>query len=255
MQTLQGAIDDLLLHRSDIALAGAIQPPLNKAVLQGISGAMTFSRSDTLQVFSRESDGSIPGEGGAIFVLKRLKDAIRQNDRIYAVIRSTGIAAAAIDQHQRIPTPERLTRAITRALHSADLTQDSIQLVEAHGSGVPHSDQTELNVLQEVFSERSSKAQRIGLGTVKGNIGHTLWASSSAGILKAALCLHHKILAPTTHIDKPYLTFLSAQSPLYLLKESRPWIKESAKVPRRACVTAIDFTGTCAAAILEEYQE
>jgi len=255
LQTIQGAIDDLLLHRSDIALAGAIQPPLNSAVLQGLSGAITFSSSETLQPFSRDSDGTLPGEGGAIFVLKRLKDAIRQNDRIYAIIRSTGIAAASIDQHQRVPTPERLTRAITRALHAANLTQDSIQLIEAHGSGVSHADRTEMNVLQDIFNERGSKLQRIGIGTIKSNIGHTLWASSAASILKGALCLHHKVLAPNAHVDKPYLSFLSSQSPIYLLKESRPWIRESKKNPRRACISAIDFTGTCAAAVLEEYQE
>lgn len=255
LQTIQGAMDDLLLHRSDIALAGAIQPPLCRTILQGISGALTFSRSETLQPFSRESVGTLPGEGGAVFVLKRLKDALRQKDRIYAVIRSTGIAAASIDQHQRIPTPERLTRSITRAMHAGDLTPDSIQLIEAHGSGIPHSDQTELSVMQEIFSERDPLLQRIGIGSVKGNIGHTLWASSAAGILKAALCLHHKVLAPNVHIDKPYLSFLSANSPIYLLKEPRPWIIESARIPRRACVSAIDFTGTCAAAILEEYKE
>ena len=255
LQTIQGAIDDLLLRRSDIALAGAIQPPLNRAILQGLSGAITFSRSDSLQSFSREADGTLPGEGGAIFVLKRLKDAIRQGDRIYAMIRSTGIAAASIDQHQHVPTPERLTRSITRALHAANLTHDSIQLIEAHGSGVPHADRTEMNVLHDIFNERGSKLQRIGVGSIKGNIGHTLWASSTAGILKAALCLHHNVLAPNAPVAKPYLSFLSAQSPIYFLKEARPWIRESEKSPRRACVSAIDFTGTCAAAILEEYQE
>ncbi|MDD2598856.1 MAG: polyketide synthase [Kiritimatiellae bacterium] len=255
LQAVQGAIDDLLLHRSDIALAGAIQPPLNRAMLQGLAGAMTFSRAENLQPFSRDADGTLPGEGGAVFVLKRLKDAVRHGDRIYAVIRSTGIAAASIDQHQRVPTPERLTRAIMRALHAAELTTESIQLIEAHGSGNAHADRTEMNVLQDVFSGRDPRLQRIGIGTIKSNIGHTLWASSAAGILKAALALHHRVLPPNAPVDKPYLSFLSAQSPIYLLKEVRPWIRESEKNPRRACVTAIDFTGTCAAAVLEEYQE
>jgi hypothetical protein len=81
-QAIQSAIDDLRLRRADIALAGAIQPPLNRAVVQGLSGAMIFSRGKTLQPFSRDADGTLPGEGGAIFVLKRLKDALRQGDRI-----------------------------------------------------------------------------------------------------------------------------------------------------------------------------
>ena len=254
-QALQGAMDDLLSRRSDIALAGALQPPLNRPVLQGMAGTLLFSRGKALHPFGRESDGTVPGEGGAVFVLKRLKDALRQGDRIYAIIRSTGIAAASLDQHQRVPTPERLTRAVTRAMHAADVTPDSIQLIEAHGSGVPHSDQTELQVMQEVYGERKPGQPLVGLGSVKGNIGHTLWAAGAAGILKAALALHHRVLAPHVAIDKPHPRIVSAKSPIYLLTDARPWIRGAKKAPRRACVTAIDFTGTCASAILEEYPE
>ncbi len=254
-QALQGAMDDLLARRSDIALAGAIQPPLNRAFLQGFSGNILFSRGKTLQPFSRDVDGTLPGEGGAIFVLKRLKDALRQGDRIYAIIRSTGIAAASVDQHQRVPTPERLTRAVTRAMHAADVTPDSIQLIEAHGSGVPHSDQTELQVMQDIYGDRKPGQPLVGIGSVKGNIGHTLWASGAAGILKTALSLSHRVFAPQVAVEKPHLRVMSAKSSIYLLADARPWIRGSKKTPRRACVSAIDFTGTCASAILEEYPE
>jgi acyl transferase domain-containing protein len=254
-QAIQGAMDDLLLRRSDIALAGAIQPPLNRAVLQGLAGALTFSRAKTLQPFSRDADGTLPGEGGAMFVLKRLKDALRQGDRIYAIVRSTGIAAASIDQHQRVPTPERLTRAISRAMHAAEASPDSIQLIEAHGSGIPHSDQTEMQVFHEIYGERKPGQPLVGMGSVKGNVGHTLWASGAAGILKAALAISHRVLAPNAQVEKPHLKLMSSKSPLYLLSDARPWIRGAKKNPRRACVTSIDFTGTCAAAILEEYPE
>ena len=254
-QALQGAMDDLLARRSDIALAGAIQPPLNRPVLQGLAGALQFSRGKALQPFSREADGTLPGEGGALFVLKRLKDALRQGDRIYAIIRSTGIAAASIDQHKRVPTPERLTRAVSRAMHAADVAPDSIQLIEAHGSGIPHSDQTELQVMQEIYGDRKPGQPLVGVGSVKGNIGHTLWAASTAGILKTALAISHRVLPPHVPVEKPHLRVLSAKSPIYLLGDARPWTRGSKKTPRRACVSAIDFTGTCASAILEEYPE
>ncbi|MDR2850194.1 MAG: polyketide synthase [Verrucomicrobiota bacterium] len=254
-QALQGAMDDLILRRADIALAGALQPPFNNPVLQGLSGTLLFSRGKALQPFSREADGTLPGEGGAVFVLKRLKDALRAGDRIYAIIRSTGIAAAALDQHQRVPTPERLTRAITRAMRVADITPASVQLIEAHGSGIPHSDQTELQVLQALYGDRAPGQPLTGLGSVKGNIGHTLWASGAAGILKTALALAHRVLPPHVPVDRPITRPLPARSPLYLLGDARPWIRGDKKSPRRACVSAIDFTGTCAAAILEEYPE
>lgn len=254
-QALQGAMDDLLARRADIALAGAVQPPLTSVFLQGLAGTLQFSRGKTLQPFSRNADGTLPGEGGAVFVLKRLKDALRQGDRIYAIIRSTGIAAAALDQNQRVPTPERLSRAVSRAMHAADVTPASIQFIEAHGSAVPHSDLTELQIMQELYGERKPGHPLIGIGSVKGNIGHTLWASGAAGILKAALALYHRILPPTVAVEKPYSKIMSAQSPFYLLGDARPWIRGNKKSPRRASVSAIDFTGTCAAAVLEEYPE
>ena len=254
-QALQGAIDDLTARRSDIALAGAIQPPLNQPLLLGLSGTVVFSRGRELQPFSRDCDGTLPGEGGAMFVLKRLKDARRQGDRIYAILRSTGIAAAALDQHQRIPAPERLSRAITRAMHAVNAAPESIQLIEAHGSGVPHSDQTELQVLQDIYGELRPGQPMTGFGSVKGNIGHTLWAAGAAGILKAALAISHRVLPPHVTLDKRLTRMIPPGSPLYLASEARPWIRGNKKRPRRAGVTAIDFTGTCAAAILEEYAE
>ncbi len=254
-QALQIAADDLLSRRSDIALAGALQPPLNRAVLQGLAGAVTFSRAKTLQPFSRDADGTLPGEGGAFFVLKRLKDALRQGDRIYAIVRGTGVTAASIDQHQRIPSPERLTRAISRALHAADVTPDTIGLFETHGSGVPTADHTEAGVLHEICGERQRGRPLSGIGCVKGNVGHTLWSAGAASLLKAALAIYHRVLPPNVPVEKPYAKIVSSKSPLYLLGEARPWLRGSKAAPRRACVSAIDFTGTCAAAILEEYPD
>jgi acyl transferase domain-containing protein len=253
-QAVQGAMDDLLSRRADIALAGALQPPLNDAVLQGLAGAITFSRAKTLQPFSRESDGTLPGEGGALFVLKRLKDALRQNDRIYAIVRSTGIAAASIDQHQRVPPrapdPRRFARHARRRCRAR------------HGSSrrgprlrVPHADQTELDVMQEIYGERARGKPLVGLGSVKGNVGHTLWASGAAGLLKTALAIYHRVRPPNAPIEKPHARIVSSKSPFYLLTDARPWIRGGKPHPRRACVSAIDFTGTCAAAILEESPE
>ena len=254
-QAMQVAMDDLLSRRSDIALAGAIQPPLSRAFLQGMAGAITFSRAKALQPFSRDADGTLPGEGGVIFVLKRLKDALRQGDRIYAIVRSTGITAASIDQHQRIPSPERLTRAISRAMHAADVTPDTVAFIEAHGSGVPTADQTELNVIQEIYGERTRGKPLAGIGFVKGNVGHALWAAGAAGMLKAALAIYHRVLPPNAPIEKPHAKVTSAKSPVYLLTEARPWIRGNKATPRRAGVNAIDFTGTCAAAVFEEYPD
>ena len=233
----------------------AVQPPLNLPMLQGLSGVVMFSRAAALQPFSRESDGTLPGEGGALFVLKRLKDALRQNDRIYAIIRSTGIVAASLEHHWKTPlAPDRMRRAIMRALRKAALAPDSIAYVEAHGGGTPHIDQTELNVMQELFGECTAPYPLVGIGAVKGNVGNTLWSAGAASLLKAVLAVYHRVLPPNVEIEKPYLRLASAKSPLYLLGEARPWVCGRTSAPRRAGVMTVDFTGTSGTAVLEEHR-
>jgi len=254
-QAVQHAMDDLLARRADIAVAGSVQPPLSVRMLQGLGGALTFSRAKALQPFSRESDGTLPGEGGALFVLKRLKDALRQNDRIYAIIRSTGIVTPSLEHLWKTPlAPERMRRAFTRALCKAGLAPDAIAYVEAHGGGVPHVDQAEMNMLQTLFGECASPHPHVGIGAVKGNVGNTLWSAGAASLLKATLAIYHRVLPPNVEIEKPYLRIASAKSPLYLLEEARPWVCGRASAPRRAEVMTVDFTGTSASAILEEYR-
>lgn len=252
---LQGAMDDLIMRRADIALAGAVQPPFNRPLLQGLSGTLPFSRNKTLLPFSRNVDGTLPGEGGAAVVLKRLKDAQRDHDRIYAIIRGNGMSASSTIDKNQVPTTEGLARAIERALHAARLTPDSIQMIEGHGSCIPHSDTTEITTLQDVFARHKTTQPCIALGSIKGNIGHTLCASSMAGIVKAALSLHHAVLAPGVAVDKPHPKLPTACSPIYLATEARPWIRGGRKRPRCASVIGIDLTGNCAATILEESPE
>ena len=253
-QAIQSAMDDLLMRRSDIAVAGALQPPLSPLMLQGMSGATTFSRGKTLQPFSRESDGTLPGEGGAVFVLKRLKDALRQQDRIYAIIRSTGVVAASLEHQRKVAlSPERMTRAIRRALSTANLAPETLAYIEAHGCGIPHVDQSELGVLQDVFGARAASHPLAGIGAVKGNVGNTFWAAGAASLLKAALAIYHRILPPSAEIERVPPRLASAKSPLYLLTEARPWIRGRKATPRHAGVVTLDFTGTCGVAILEEY--
>ena len=254
-QALQGAMDDLSARRCDIALAGALQPPFTAAFIQGLSGTCSFSSARRLQPFGRDASGTLPGEGGAVFVLKRLKDALKSGDRIYAIVRSTGIVAASLDLRQRVPAPERLERAYRRAFRTSDVAPESVQLFEAHGSGVPHTDQVELDVLFDLLGTRAPGTPLAGIGSVKGNFGHTLWAAGAAGIAKAAIAISEKLLPPTVEVDHPYVRLLSPRSPAYLLSEVRPWLRGNKKDPRRACVAAVDFTGTCAVAVLEEYPE
>ncbi|MBQ9431195.1 MAG: polyketide synthase [Kiritimatiellae bacterium] len=256
IHAVQQAMDDLLSKRADIAVAGALQPPFPAHFIQGIAPSCQFSERRQLKPFSRDSNGTIPGEGGGFLVLKRLKDAMRQGDRIYAIIRGCGFSVAPNDRIlPPAPQPEPVNRAVSRALHSADCSPASIRLIEAHGSGIPTSDTAELRVFRSLCDENSSRSPMTGIGSVKGNIGHTLWASGIAGIIKAALAIYHRTLPPQIPVERHYPRFFGADSPLYILNESRPWLNGDRKIPRRACVSCIDFTGSCAAAVLEEHPE
>jgi len=253
-QVIQHAMDDLLTRSADIAVAGSVQPPLGQPMLQGLSGAITFSRGKTMLPFSRACDGTLPGEGGAVFVLKRLKDALRQNDRIYAIVRSTGIAATALEHHRKATlSPERMTRAIDCALGKAGLAAGALSYIEAHGAGVPHVDKAEVDVWQKVFGERKASQPLAGVGAVKGNIGNTLWSAGAAALLKAALAIYHRVLPPNVEVERPLPALASAKSPLYLLGEARPWVCGHKPALRRAGVMTLDFTGTSGVAVLEEY--
>ena len=251
-QAVQSAMDDLLSRRADIAVAGALQPPLNQPILQGLSGAVVFSRGKALQPFSRDCDGTLPGEGGAVFVLKRLKDALRQGDRIYAIIRSTGIVATSLDRRQKVSlSPQRMERTFNRAMNAAGLAPGALSYIEAHGGGMPSIDQTEADVLQKLFD--GHKGPSVGIGAVKGNIGNTFWSSGAASLLKVALAIYHRVLPPNVEVEKPLAKLCSAKSPLYLLGEARPWMRGGKPTPRRAIALSLDFTGTSGAAVLEEY--
>ena len=251
-EALAEAIDDLRTRRADIAVAGAVQSPLPISSLEGLSGALNFTSAPAAIPFSRDADGTLPGEGGAVFVLKRLKDAEKARDRIYAILRSIG-TASPYQPRRKHAIGDVLGRAITRSIASADIGAESIGYVECAADGDPALDKIELETLYSVYGIRRPGAPLTGIGSVKGNYGETLWASGAAGLLKATLALYHRLLPPNVETLKPHPKLASAKSALYLLTETRPWLSGGRALPRRAGVTSISSTGTCGAAVLEEY--
>lgn len=229
---LESAIDDLLSGRVGLALAGAINPPLSRAYIEGLSGEVEFSTQSELHPFSREPMGTIPGEGGAFFVLKRRADALRDHDRIYALVRSTAIG------HNPENDPAYI---FSQATNRAKIPVDSIGLIEANGSGIATQEARELETITRLWGPHRPGRSLVGLGSVTGNIGHTLKASMAAGLVKAALALYHKMLPPQIPTDNPAEAINSLESSAYLLNESRPWISGDSSSPRRAAVMGSNF--------------
>jgi acyl transferase domain-containing protein len=128
----------------------------------------------------------------------------------------------------------------------------TIGLIEAHGTGTPVGDATEVEALSRVFGERVG-APHCALGSVKSMIGHTMPAAGMAGFIKAVLSLYHKVLPPTLHVDEPNPRLGIERTPFYLNTETRPWIHGDADEPRRAGVNSFGFGGINAHVVVEEY--
>ena len=255
--TLLSAMDDLQSGRADVALAGALTPPLNRAYIEGLSGAIRFSQRSELNPFAREQDGTLPGEGGAFFVLKRRADALRDRDRIYALVRNVTIG------HNPEDDPSAL---LAEAIARAGIPVASVGLIEADGSGIPEAEARELAAIRRLWGEHRPGMPLVGVGSVKGNIGHTMRSAMAAGIAKAALALNARVLPPQVSAVRSADCISDISSSAYLLDEARPWITGDSANPRRAVVLGANFdavdpigdrpsAGRAAVVVLEEEPE
>ena len=255
--TIMDAIDDLESGRVDVALAGAVTPPIPRAYLEGLAGEVPFSIESELQPFSQRQSGTIPGEGGALFVLKRRADALRDRDRIYAVMRGACVGHCPSDDEAAV---------FACAAARANVPVKTIGLVEADGSGIAAAEQREIAAIQKLWGEHRPGGALVGVGSVKGNNGHTLRASMAAGLAKAALALYHRVLPPQVAVAHPMEKLSNLASSAYLLTEARPWISGDSANLRRAAVMGANFdavdpsggsagAGRSAVLILEEEPE
>jgi acyl transferase domain-containing protein/acyl carrier protein len=253
---LSMAANELLLGHSDLVIAGGVD------TLNDIFMYMCFSKTPALsptgdcRPFSDQADGTMLGEGLGMVACKRLADAERDGDRIYALIRGIGTSSDGRAKSVYAPVAAGQAQALRRAYESAGYLPSTVELMEAHGTGTKAGDAAEFEGLRTVFSEangaQNGATQWCALGSVKSQIGHTKAAAGAAGLFKAIMALHHKILPPTIKITAPNPKLNIEQSPFYLNTETRPWIRSSAH-PRRASVSAFGFGGSNFHIALEEY--
>ena len=212
-----------------------------------------LSRTGDCRPFSDAADGTLLGEGMSMLALKRLADAERDGDRVYAVIRGIGSSSDGRSKSVYAPLPEGQARALRRTYAVAGYGPDTVELVEAHGTATKAGDAAEFEGLQQAFGE-SGRADRqwCALGSVKSQIGHTKSAAGAAGMFKAVMALHHKVLPPTIKVDRPNPRLEIEKSPFYLNTEARPWIRDASH-PRRASVSSFGFGGSNFHVTMEEY--
>ncbi|HTB17292.1 MAG TPA: beta-ketoacyl synthase N-terminal-like domain-containing protein [Bryobacteraceae bacterium] len=247
------AIRDLQSGRCDMALAGGVNASVPPVIMIIFSQLNALSRSGQIRPFDAEASGTLLGEGGGMVVLKRLADAERDGDKIYAVIKGVGVASDGRAKGLLAPRLEGELLALRRAYEAAGVDPASVGLIEAHGTATLVGDATEMEALSQVFGGDAPGIARCALGSVKSMISHTMPASGIAGLIKVALALHHKVLPPTLHCETPNPKLHLDKSNFYLNSETRPWIHDASSGPRRAGVNAFGFGGINAHAVVEEY--
>jgi acyl transferase domain-containing protein len=248
----QLAVRDLMSGEIDLALVGGSQVSTPVPLLNVFCQLNALSHREQIRPFDKDADGTLLGEGIGMMVLKRLADAEQAGDRIYAVIRGVGVASDGHGASVMAPRLEGEELALRRAYAMADVAPDSVELIEAHGTGTPVGDVVEVQALTAVFGQRDGGVPHVALGTVKSMISHTMPAAGIAGLIKSALALHHRILPPTLNVEAPNPKLELEKTPFYLNTETRPWIHGAAE-PRRAAVNAFGFGGINAHVVLEEY--
>jgi acyl transferase domain-containing protein/acyl carrier protein len=251
---LKMAISELVEHRCDMMLTGGVDTDNSITAYISFSKTPAVTPSGTVRPFDAQSDGMMLGEGIGIVVLKRLEDAVRDNDKIYAVIKGIGTSSDGRYKSIYAPRQEGQVQALRRAYEDAGFPPETVGLIEAHGTGTMAGDPTEFSSLREFFTENNSKRHHIALGTVKSQIGHTKAAAGAASLIKTALALHHKILPATINVTEPNPKLNIKNSPFYLNTETRPWIRSEGEAPRRAGVSSFGFGGTNYHVVLEEYE-
>ncbi|WP_096671632.1 type I polyketide synthase [Dolichospermum compactum] len=250
---LRMAVSELVEHRADMMITGGVDTDNSIFAYMCFSKTPAVSPGEKVRPFDADADGMLLGEGVGMLVLKRLEDAQRDGDRIYAVIKGVGSSSDGKYKSIYAPRAEGQINALNRAYIDAEISPASIGLIEAHGTGTMVGDPTEFTSITSVFGENNPKKQHIALGTVKSQIGHTKAAAGAASLIKAALALHHKVLPPTINVSTPHPKLNIENSPFYLNTETRPWVSHPTQ-PRRAGVSAFGFGGTNYHVVLEEYE-
>ena len=244
------AADELRTGRSRMMLAGGVNATLPADVNASFTQLGALSARGKVRPFEAGSDGTLLGEGLGVVVLKRLDDAIADGDRVYAVLRGVGHSSDGKGTGLLAPSHDGEALAIRRAYAGSDIDPDTIDLVEAHGTGIPLGDQTEIASLGSVFGERTAPVGTKALGSVKSMISHCIPAAGIASLIKMSLSLHHRTLPPTLCEQvNPELGI--DRTPFYINTAVSPWMVPPGQ-PRRAAVNSFGFGGINAHAILEQ---
>ncbi|GAA2920729.1 hypothetical protein GCM10010446_00900 [Streptomyces enissocaesilis] len=257
LAALSMAVSELQLGRCDTVLTGGVDTFNGIAMYMCFSKTPALSPSGDCRPFSDEADGTMLGEGLAMFALRRLADAERDGNPVYAVLKGIGSSSDGGGGAIYAPVPGGQRIALERAYQQAGYGPSTVELVEAHGTGTRTGDSVELTALTDVFGkdrpDDSTGEPWCAVGSVKSQLGHTKSAAGAVGLLKAVLALHQRALPPSIKVSAPNPLLADRGSPLYVSTELRPWVRDG-RHPRRASVSSFGFGGSNFHVTAEEYR-
>lgn len=247
------ALQSLRAGESELALAGGVNAILAPQMYIAGSRARMLSPEGLCKTFDASADGYVRSEGCAVVVLKRLDNAVRDGDRVIAVIRGSAVNHDGRSGGLTAPSSSAQTALLREAYKRAGVTVNEIGMIEAHGTGTSLGDPIEMEALGQVFRGRSPELAPVAVGSIKTNLGHMEAASGIAGLLKVALSLHFKTMPAHLHLQtkSPFIPW--NELPFVVPQESTSWKLSEGQTRRVAGISSFGFSGTNAHVVLEEY--
>ncbi|KAF1018226.1 MAG: 3-ketoacyl-CoA thiolase [Burkholderia gladioli] len=236
---------------TELALAGGVFVQSTPGFYLAANPAGMLSATGRCHAFDESADGFVPGEGVGAILLKRLSDAIADGDHIHGVIRGGAINQDGRSNGITAPSARSQERLERQVYDRYAVHPETLQMIEAHGTGTQLGDPIEYRALRQAFGHYTQRVGFCALGSVKTNIGHLANAAGIAGILKILLALRHRQLPPSLHFRKGNPAIDFEGSPFYVNTELRLW-PAGERAPRRGAVSSFGFSGTNAHLVIEE---
>ncbi len=244
------ACQSLRTGESNLAIAGGVNLLLSPAVFYGFDQAGALSPGGRCRAFDAAADGFVRGEGCGVAVVKRLSDALRDGDRILAVVRGSAVNQDGRSNGLMAPNPSAQMAVLRAAYTHAGVAPHEVDYIEAHGTGTLLGDPIEARALGTVLGRGRPEDAPLVIGSIKSNLGHLEAAAGIAGFLKAVLAVHHGRIPRTLHFETPNPHIPFDQLRLKVASEQHDW--PSMRTPRRAGVSSFGFGGTNAHLVLEQ---
>jgi polyketide synthase PksJ len=246
------ACKSLLANECNAAIAGGVRLDSDQEIGYVYETGMIGAKDGHCKPFDANSSGTIRGNGAAVVVLKRLEEAVRENDNIYAIIKSTAINNDGKDKvGYTAPSVMGQSSVIRRALRLANVAPEEISYVEAHGTATKIGDPIEVESLNKAFNYNTN--HKCAIGSVKSNIGHMGYAAGVAGVIKTALSLQNKLIPASLHFESPNPDIKFEQGPFVVNSALSEWKPKNGET-LKAGVSSFGIGGTNAHAVMEEYK-